>query len=388
MTSPLITVAIPNFNYANFLGATIESVLAQHRDDIEIVVSDNASTDNSIQLIRSFGSHVTLLNENRRNIGFAPNLDRAARLATGRFIVTVSADDLVLDGAFDAYARLISHFGDSAERCVIASCTQTVDEHGARGDVIAPPERIWDGIEPDPEASSLIDHQVLRAPASIILHRSMRAMRNPFPFSSTLFPRVLYDEVEGYAALRFLNPDKWFHWKLLSVADEVAFVNTPLFGYRRHSENQLAQQSRARALKHLVDEYVTTFDVDAEMLTIAGLTRDEFVTAYVRNDIIERAAAQLAFGNRAYARRTLNFGLATNPGDVRRQPLYLPLRALARCGPVGSFLARLATGLRARRSKSDRNWWSSTLRRDLTRSQGDQAGRRRRTEAMPARTSR
>ena len=47
------SVCIPNYNYEAFIERTIRSVLEQDYDDLEVVVADNASTDNSVEVVRS-----------------------------------------------------------------------------------------------------------------------------------------------------------------------------------------------------------------------------------------------------------------------------------------------------------------------------------------------
>ena len=68
--------------------------------------------------------------------------------------------------------------------------------------------------------------------ADELLRRCLAQMNNPFNFAATCYPRRLYQAVEGYGAGRLINPDKYFHWKLLAVAERAYFVDRPLFAYR------------------------------------------------------------------------------------------------------------------------------------------------------------
>ena len=58
---PLVSVIIPNFNYSNYLGQTIESVLAQTYDNIEILVVDDGSTDNSVEVAKQYSNKIRLI---------------------------------------------------------------------------------------------------------------------------------------------------------------------------------------------------------------------------------------------------------------------------------------------------------------------------------------
>ena len=64
--------------------------------------------------------------------------------------------------------------------------------------------------------------------------------------------------MEGYGGQRLMNPDKWFNWKALSVAEHACVIDAPLFSYRVHNANQNTLQAKAGALKHLVDQYAAT----------------------------------------------------------------------------------------------------------------------------------
>src|SRR5690606_10573340 len=70
MPRPLVSVIVPNYNYARFLGAAIESALAQTYEPIEVIVVDDGSTDDSRHVIAGFGNRVrALFQENRGQAG-------------------------------------------------------------------------------------------------------------------------------------------------------------------------------------------------------------------------------------------------------------------------------------------------------------------------------
>ena len=75
--NPLVSILINNYNYGYFLGAAIESALSQTYQNIEIIVVDDGSTDNSREIIAHYGNHIIpILKENGGqasafNAGFA-----------------------------------------------------------------------------------------------------------------------------------------------------------------------------------------------------------------------------------------------------------------------------------------------------------------------------
>ena len=94
-----------------------------------------------------------------------------------------------------------------------------------------------------PDLDEVAGGPVYRVAGRELLRRSLLKMQNPLQFAATVYPRSLYEAVEGYGAGRQINPDKWFHWKLLFRAEVAYYIDRPLFAYRWHQSNQTAQQA-------------------------------------------------------------------------------------------------------------------------------------------------
>jgi glycosyltransferase involved in cell wall biosynthesis len=179
-------VGIPNFNYGGYIGRTIESVLDQNRADVEVHVSDNASTDNSRDVIGGYAKRGVKLSVNRSNVGFAGNLDRAVRPMTGRFCILLSSDDLMRVRALATYAKLVDLLGKDADRAVIGSAYETVDSDDAVTGAEDAARYLWTDADLDRSLSDTLRMRVMRVPAGEILRRALLKMRNPYPFLSTM----------------------------------------------------------------------------------------------------------------------------------------------------------------------------------------------------------
>lgn len=92
--SPLVSVIIPNFNYERYIAQAIESVLAQDYKEIEIIVVDDGSTDNSIEILSEFGSRITLIKNSNCGASIARNFGLMS--AKGELIAYLDADDFWL----------------------------------------------------------------------------------------------------------------------------------------------------------------------------------------------------------------------------------------------------------------------------------------------------
>ena len=98
------SVTIPSFNHARFIGRTIESVLNQQLRDLDIVVVDDCSTDNSFEVASQYTCDPRVRCErNERNLGVAGNWNRCLELARGPLVMVFGSDDL-LDADYLALA--------------------------------------------------------------------------------------------------------------------------------------------------------------------------------------------------------------------------------------------------------------------------------------------
>ncbi len=345
-TSPRFSICIPNYNYERYLKQTLDSVLAQSAADtacdFEVLISDNASTDASVEVARAFGDPRIQVSQNACNVGFSANLDRAAARARGDVMLMLSSDDVCRPLALQTYARLFDMLPNNGAAAVVSSRVDVIDADGTTTSQIGPDTALWSPGSEDRALTQALGATVYRVRAADMAARCLASMKNPFNFLATAYPRVLYQKLEGYGAGRLVNPDKWFHWRLLGVADEVFYVDTPLFAYRWHDKNQSSQQDATGALKFLVDEYATTLEVDAALLAKAHMTREALVEAFVEHDIVRHGLATLARGNKAKARRVLDFGRAVYPWAVDKNPKAKILASLLAMDRVGVSVAKAA----------------------------------------------
>ena len=113
MTTPLLSVVIPTWNRAHVVCESIESALSQRAGQVEVIVVDDGSTDDTADLLaRRFGSSIYLLRRSRRRgAGAARNV--GARLASGELIAFLDSDDIWLPGKLDAELRALERFPEA-----------------------------------------------------------------------------------------------------------------------------------------------------------------------------------------------------------------------------------------------------------------------------------
>jgi len=97
-----VTIVIDNYNYAAFVAQAIESSLAQTHSDVEVIVVDDGSTDESVDVIKRFGDRITLIVKPNGGQGSAYNTGFAA--SSGDIVVFLDADDWLYPDAAERIA--------------------------------------------------------------------------------------------------------------------------------------------------------------------------------------------------------------------------------------------------------------------------------------------
>ena len=238
-------------------------------------------------------------------------------MATGDHMIMLSSDDLMQPGALRTYQSILTALGQDAANTILSSTWDVIDPEGTKTGVQGPDRELWTVADRSAALETVATNAIYGVRGVELLKRCLRKLRNPFNFASTCYPRALYQRVGGYGGNRLVNPDKWFHWKLLSQAKMALFVDRSLFCYRWHPANQTAQEMNAGSLKFLVDEYASTLELDSGMLERLGITREKVILAFLQHDIVNHGLATLARGSRARARRILRFGEAVYPDQLR-----------------------------------------------------------------------
>jgi glycosyltransferase involved in cell wall biosynthesis len=127
----MLSVVIPNYNHAQYLPAALEGLLAQARPADEIIVIDDASTDDSVAVVSSYlHRHPSLsLLRNPRNLGAVPTLNRGLAEARGSIIYFGAADDVTYPGLF---ARGVSLLDAYPQAPLFSARSDRIDAHGRR----------------------------------------------------------------------------------------------------------------------------------------------------------------------------------------------------------------------------------------------------------------
>ncbi len=98
---PILTIAVPTYNGSKTIKSMLNVLLPQITEKVEILVSDNCSTDDTLQIIYEYKEKYPFIRiiENSENIGADGNFLQCMREATGKFTMLISDDDIIVEGA-------------------------------------------------------------------------------------------------------------------------------------------------------------------------------------------------------------------------------------------------------------------------------------------------
>jgi len=125
LTLPRLTVVTPSYNQGRFIEQTIESVLGQNYPDLEYIVMDGGSTDETVAVLQRYDGRLQWRSEPDR--GQSDALNKGLRMATGGVVAFINSDDYYEPGALLAVGEFFA--GHPGSQWVTGRC-RTVDEHG------------------------------------------------------------------------------------------------------------------------------------------------------------------------------------------------------------------------------------------------------------------
>ena len=318
------SICIPNYNYSNYIVETIDSLLNQTHKELEICISDNASTDDSIKVIKSYTSKYNFikLNINKCNVGLYENLKKAANMASNEWMLLLSSDDTAHHKAFEIYDTIIKNI-PNPNKSIICSLADCIDSDSKVFNTNKINKLLYKDAIKETNLSNKLGMNVYKIETKKLLKKSLLELRNPLHFATTAYPKALHDQIEGYSWGGIMGPDKTFGYKLLSVSETLYFVESPLFSYRMHSQNNLNNQFKNGGLKYTIDSYVITFNLDKEILDFADITVDQLINSFIKNAISIRILYNLSYFRLIYPLRLIFFGIACYPQKTLTSFKYL-----------------------------------------------------------------
>lgn len=217
MAAPDVSVVIPTYNRSAFLNQAIRSVLAQTFSAFELVVADNASTDDTASIVASFADPRIRYFQHDHNRGMVPNWNAGMAQTRGRSVALLE-DDNWWDPDF--LARTVAVLANRPEVGFVYTAAFLTDASGTS-------RRLYQRWDRDKTQTGLEELRDLVRGNKILL-------------STVLMRHACYDAVGSFdESIRYAAD--WEMWMRLALRYGSAYISTPLAYYRQHDASGTAQ---------------------------------------------------------------------------------------------------------------------------------------------------
>jgi len=206
---PKVSVVIPCFNHEDYVTQSINSVLEQTYNNIELIVIDDGSSDKSVEILSNLAKLHKFTLITQKNMGICKTLNKAIEeYSSGKYLALLASDDYFHPEKIQKQVEeLMSNKG--SEFCY----TQAFEFDSTTGKEIR--------VFPQKKFTGKVLNKII--------------LRQPYAAGSLLFTKVLYDRVGGFDEL--LKYEDWDFSIRCAASTEFSAVYEPLFFYRSHPLN-------------------------------------------------------------------------------------------------------------------------------------------------------
>ena len=239
--NPLISVCIPCYNAASTIVETLTGVIHQSYSNLEIIICDNCSTDQTVSLIQQIQDPRIQLYINETNLGMVGNFERVLSKATGTYVKVMCSDDLI---SLDCIEKQLQPFLDFPEQNIaMVTCEKLIINQNGK---------------------TIFQK---RYPGKKGIHNGIKVIRKVLSSGSNLIGEpgtVLFNhqialKTSGYQIEKELSyvVDLNFWIKMLLIGD-LYVIKEPLFSFRVSKTSASASygSEQARTFNRLIDKYV------------------------------------------------------------------------------------------------------------------------------------
>lgn len=220
---PLVSICIPNYNYARFLSKCLESVLDQTFSNYEVIFRDNASTDESYDVALSYRERFAekgitySIARNKYNLGSDRNSELCAAESKGKYLLILASDDCLYP---DYLKEVMEVFQNNSNVSMVMVHRDEID---ADGNIkMSIPFYNSSCIIPGEEQAAVFMMAGIAIPGQRVMKVSS-----------------MHEIKEWICTFQVAND--WYYNALMACAGDVAYINKPLMQYRVHNQNETSE---------------------------------------------------------------------------------------------------------------------------------------------------
>ena len=241
-SQPLVSVVIPSYNHEQFVQDTIQSVIDQDYKNIELIIIDDGSKDNSVsniqELITSCEKRFIRFEfRSRNNIGLSATLNEALEWCEGKYFSAIASDDQMLNYKTSIQVKYLETNNESV---AVFGGVQLIDENNRKLEKLLSKARSY----------SFED---------IIMHR------HDILAPTQMIRKEAIEKVGGYNSKLFI--EDWYMWLILSRQANLFNMNEVLTLYRKHDGNSSKDFSQMHSGRFEVLNFFSDSEFYVEAVT-------------------------------------------------------------------------------------------------------------------------
>ena len=304
---PKVSICIPNYNYARFIGDAIQSALEQTYKNFELIIVDNCSTDNSEEVIKSFSDPRIRFYKNDRTIHGIRNWNRCLSLAHGEYITLLHADDKLTPNSIEKRVEILDRNPNVG--LVYSACT-IIDGKGTVTGEFRPYDRDY-----------IINEDYIKSGEDEF---KRLVFRDYIPVPTVMVRKECYDVLGDFSEEYSYCPD-WGMWLRIALNYDVSFISEPLGYYRIHGAADSDSYLLDRRMDIGMDRYkmfkiiFSNLPPDKKYLSSFEQEALKEVARY----IINRAFEDFSQGNGKLARQLAGLAIAIDDSCLKRIKVFI-----------------------------------------------------------------
>lgn len=255
------SVIVPVYNTEKYLGACLDSLVRQTQKEIQVIIVDDGSTDNSMQVVRGYQSlfeNICVIEQENKGLGAARNT--GMRAATGEFLYFLDSDDFIeketLEKCYDCAA------GHGLDVVLFDALTLAENDAGNitagnydRRDIIRESRRTFTG-------RTFLEHYMERNP--YVVSACLMYLRRSFAIEHSLVFR------EGV-----IHEDEEYHFRMMMADPRIRYLPETFYGRRYRAGSIMTMPAERQRLKDYISllEIMTGMADGNDMLAMNYLSR-------------------------------------------------------------------------------------------------------------------
>ena len=231
----IISVIMSVYNGEKYIREAIESIIKQKFKDFEFIIVNDGSQDNSLEIIKSYNDKRIKIINNEKNIGLTKSLNKALKIASGKYIARQDADDISLASRFE---EQVSYLDKHQKVALLGTSIYRIDNNG-----------------------KMVGKNIATAKPTI----NDLFKINHFYHGSVMFKKEIVSQLGGYNEQMRYSQDYEF-WLRIANSFEVRNLMQLLYKFRYHGDNIRIKNREDATLYHLFALRSIRGKLDEELL--------------------------------------------------------------------------------------------------------------------------